>query len=156
MNPIAVTVTGTLGADPRSFNLHDGTAGVELRLALDLPPRTSGGREITRWVKVTAYGTLAGCTANSVHKGDRVTVTADDLLAESWISRQPSDDGTPRAGGQVHLRASDIAASMRFDTATTGRAARKAARAAAANGEPNDLEASEQADMKVIAGVTTS
>ncbi len=156
MNPIAITVTGTLGADPRSFSLHDGTAGVELRLAIDLPARSPGGREITRWVKVTAYGTLAGCTANSVRKGDRVTVTADDLLADAWISRQSNDDSTPRAAGQVHLRASDIAASMRFDTATTGRAARKAARAAAANGEQTDLDGSEQADMQVLSGVTTS
>jgi single-stranded DNA-binding protein len=89
MNPIAVTVTGTLGTDPRSFTLRDGTAGVELRLALDLPPRGETGREITRWVKVTAYGTMAACTARSVHKGDRLTVTADDLTAEAWIARDP-------------------------------------------------------------------
>jgi hypothetical protein len=32
-----------------------------------------GGKEITRWVKVTAYGLLAFRTAASVGKGDRVT-----------------------------------------------------------------------------------
>ena len=37
------------------------------------------------------------------------------------------------------LRAREIAASMAFDTLRTGYAARKAARLAAANGEPNDL-----------------
>jgi single-stranded DNA-binding protein len=155
MNPISVTVTGTLGTDPRSFALRDGTAGVELRLALDLPPRGENGREITRWVKVTAFGTLAACTARSVRKGDRVVVTADDFTAEAWIARDPGPDG-PQARGQVTLRAREIAVSMRFDTATTGRADRQAARAAAANGEPTDLDTGEQADMRVLSGVTTS
>jgi single-stranded DNA-binding protein len=155
MNPISVTVTGTLGTDPRSFALRDGTAGVELRLALDLPPRGENGREITRWVKVTAFGTLAACTARSVRKGDRVLVTADDFTAEAWIARDPGADG-PQARGQVTLRAREIAVSMRFDTATTGRADRLAARAAAANGEPTDLDTGEQAEMRVLSGVTTS
>ena len=52
------------------------------------------------------------------------------------------------------LRAREIAASMAFDTLRTGYAARKAARLAAANGQPSDLEASEQADMQVLSGVT--
>lgn len=148
MNPIAITVTGRLGEDPRTFTTRDSIPGVELRLALDLPPRGENGKEITRWVKVTAYGVLASRTAASVGKGDRVTVLADDFTAEAWVSR---DSGEAR--GQVVLRARDISASMAFDTLRTGYAARKAARAAAANGEPNDLPAGEQADMKVLGGV---
>lgn len=153
MNPISITVTGTLGIDPRSFALRDGTAGVELRLTLDLPPRGETCREITRWVKVTAYGTLAACTASSVRKSDRV-VTADDFTAEAWIARDPGPDG-PQAQGQITLRAREIAVS-RYDSATTGRADRRAARAAAANGEHSDLDSSEQADMRVLSGVTGS
>jgi hypothetical protein len=42
MNPISITVTGRLGDDPRTFTTRDGTDGVELRLALDLPARGSG------------------------------------------------------------------------------------------------------------------
>jgi single-stranded DNA-binding protein len=106
-------------------------------------------------VKVTAFGTLAACTARSVRKGDRVVVTADDFTAEAWIARDPGPDG-PQARGQMTLRAREIAVSMRFDTATTGRADRQAARAAAANGEPTDLDTGEQADMRVLSGVTTS
>ena len=135
MNPITVTVTGRLGDDPRSFTTHDGTAGVELRLAIDLPSRT--GDNITRWVKVSAYGLLATRTAESVRKGDRVTVIAEDLLAEAWLST--GDAHQPRA--RVTLRAREIAASMAFDTLRTGYAARKAARPAAANGQPTDLPA---------------
>ena len=150
MNPISITVAGTLGSDPREFTVRDNTPGVELRLALDLPPRTPGGEEFTRWVKVTAFGPLATHTAASVRKGDRVTVTADDFRADAW-----SDRNSGEARGQVVLLASDIAASMRRDTLVTGRADRMAARAAAAKGEPNDLPAGERADLKVLDGVTS-
>jgi single-stranded DNA-binding protein len=151
MNPIAITVTGRLGDDPRPFTTRDGTAGVELRLAVDLPSRVPGGDSSTRWVKVTAFGTLAARTAESVRKGDRVTVLADDLMAEAWAA---TGSGEPRA--RVALRAREIAASMAFDTVRTGFADRKAARLAAANGEPTDLPADEQAEARVLGGVTTS
>jgi single-stranded DNA-binding protein len=147
MNPISITVTGRLGDDPRSFTTRDGTAGVELRLAVEIPGR--GDQNITRWIKVVAFGLLAARTAESVGKGDRVMVTAEDLTAESWLS---TDAHQPRA--RISLRARDIAASMAFDDLRTGYAARKAARNAAANGQPNDLPASEQADAQVLAGVT--
>jgi len=150
MNPISVTVTGRLGDDPRTFSTRDGTDGVELRLALDLPARGTGDG-ITRWVKITAYGLLATRTAESVRKGDRVTVLADDLIAEAWAA---TGSGEPRA--RVTLRAREIAASMAFDSLRTNYAARKAARAAAANGEPNDLPAGEQAEVRVLRGVTTT
>ena len=139
MNPISITVTGRLGDDPRTFTTRDGTDGVELRLALDLPARGSGDG-ITRWVKVTAFGLLATRTASSVGKGDRVMVVADDLTAEAWTA---SGSGEPRA--RVTLRAREIAASMAFDTLRTGYVARKEARRAAASGEPSDLPAGEQA-----------
>ena len=150
MNPISITVTGRLGDDPRSFTTRDGTDGVELRLALDLPARGTG-EGITRWVKVTAFGVLASRTAESVGKGDRVTVVADDLVAEAWAA---NGSGEPRA--RVTLRAREIAASMAFDSLRTGYAARKAARLAAANGQPNDLPAGEQAEARVQRGVTTT
>jgi single-stranded DNA-binding protein len=149
MNPISITVTGRLGDDPRTFTTRDGTDGVELRLALDLPARGTGDG-ITRWVKVTAFGMLATRTAESVGKGDRVTVLADDLVAEAWTA---TGSGEPRA--RVTLRAREIAASMAFDSLRTGFAARKAARTAAANGEPNDLPANEQAEARVLRGVTS-
>jgi single-stranded DNA-binding protein len=149
MNPITITVTGRLGDDPRTFSTRDGSVGVELRLAIEIPSRIPGGNSLTRWVKVTAFGLLAERTANSVGKGDRVTVLADDLTAEAWVTND-----SPRA--RVSLRAREIAASMAFDTLRTGFAARKAARAAAANGQDSDLPAGEQAEAQVVSGVTTS
>src|ERR1700680_3202629 len=103
MNPISVTVTGRLGDDPRTFTTRDGTDGVELRLAIDIPARRAGD-SITRWVKVTAFRLLATRTAASVRKGDRVTVLADDLQAEAWAAK---GSGEPRAA--VALRAREIA-----------------------------------------------
>ena len=149
MNPIAITVTGRLGDDPRTFTTRDGTPGTELRLAIEVPGRT--GDNTTRWIKVTAFGVLASRTAESVRKGDRVTVLADDLTAETWLSND--DNPGPRA--RISLRARDIAASMAYDTLRTGYADRKAARTAAANGQPNNLPASEQADAQVLASLTS-
>ena len=149
MNPIQITITGRLGDDPRTFRTNDGTDGTELRLAVEVPGRN--GESITRWIKVTAYGLLATRTAESVRKGDRIIVTADDLVAETW---KTTDTGEPRA--RITLRARDIAASMARDNLRTGYAARKAARAAEANGEPTDLPAHEQAEAQVLAGITTT
>ena len=151
MNPISVTVTGRLGDDPRTFSTRDGSLGVELRLAIDIPSRIPGRDGLTRWVKVTAFGSLAERAAASVGKGDRVTVLADDLLAEAWAA-----NGTKEPRARISLRAREIAASMAFDTLHTGYAARKAAKAAAAGGQASDLPAGEQAEARVISGVTTS
>lgn len=148
MNPIQITVAGRLGDDPRSFSTRDGSAGVELRLAVEVPARD--GENITRWIKVTAFGNLAARTAESVRKGDRVIVQADDMIAEAWTT------DNKEARGRVTLRARDIAASMLRDGLRTGYEARKAARAAAANGEPTDLPVHEEAEARVLAGVTTS
>jgi single-stranded DNA-binding protein len=155
MNPVSITVTGRLGDDPRSFTTQSGP-GVELRLAVEVPRSSGSGDSITRWIKVTAFGVLAARTAESVRKGDRVTVTADDLMAEAWLSRPASPQDRPEARAGLKLRATDIAASMAFDSLRTGYAARKAQRLAAANGEPNDLPATEQAEMQVLGGVTAT
>ncbi|MGA2830195.1 MAG: single-stranded DNA-binding protein [Streptosporangiaceae bacterium] len=149
MNPIAITVTGRLGDDPRIFTTRDGITGIELRLAVEIPGRDN--QNLTRWIKVAAFGVLASRTAESVRKGDRVTVLADDLTVDTWLST--GDNPQPRA--RASLRARDIAASMAYDTLRTGYADRKAARTAAANGQPNDLPASEQADAQVLAGLTS-
>jgi single-stranded DNA-binding protein len=150
--PITATLTGRLGEDPRPFTTRDGTDGAELRLALDMPSRT-GGETYTKWVRVNAFGVLAARTAASVRKGDLVTITAHDVTADAWMSKD-KDKPEPRA--TLTFRATDIAASMRYDTLTTGRADRQAARAAAANGDATSLPAHEEAEARVLAGVTAS
>jgi single-strand DNA-binding protein len=141
---ITVTITGNLVDDPRSFSTRDGQAGCELRVAVDLPSRTGSGDGPTRYFKVVCFGVLATHAASSLRKGDRATVQGHDLLSEAWAS----DTGEPRS--KVSIRATEIAASLRYDTLTTGRAVRAASRAAA---RAEDADA--HAEAAVLAGVTT-
>jgi single-strand DNA-binding protein len=140
---ITVTVTGNLVDNPRSFSTRDGQAGCELRVAVDLPPLRGSGDGPTRYFKVVAFGVLASHAAESVRKGDRVTVQGHDLTSEAWVN----DAGEARS--KVAIKAIEIAASMRYDSLTTGRAVRAAARAA---GDGGDQDARHEA--AVLAGVT--
>jgi hypothetical protein len=83
---ITVTVTGNLADDPHTFRTSDGRAGCDLRLAIDLPPRGATGESQVRYVKAVAFGVLATHAAESVRKGDRVTIQGHDLTAEAWGS----------------------------------------------------------------------
>jgi single-strand DNA-binding protein len=143
---ITITITGTLANDPRPFTTSRGTAAVSLWLESSLPPR-GGGESVSRYMKILAFGTLASNVTESLHRGDRITIRGDDLRAETW-----EKDGQTRSC--VTVVAFDICPSLLRDTAVTGRAARRAAAQAAADGEPADLPAAAQADLKVLAGVT--
>lgn len=138
---ITVTVTGNLVDDPRSFSTRDGQAGCELRVAVDLPALRSTGDGPTRYFKVVAFGVLASHAAGSLRKGDRVTVQGHDLVSEAWTN----DAGEPRS--KVTIKAVEIAASLRYDSLTTGRATRAAARA-----QGSDQDA--RAEAALLAGVT--
>jgi single-strand DNA-binding protein len=144
---ISITVTGVLAHDPRPFTTKRGTAAVSLWLESSLPPRSGGGDSISRYMKILAFGTLASNVTESLHRGDRVTVRGDDLRAEAW-----EKDGQTRSCPVV--TATDICPSLLRDTALLGSTARRAATQAAADGQPTDLPAAEQADLRVLAGVT--
>ncbi len=127
MYPIQIKVTDRLGDEPRIFSTRDGGDGVELRLAADIPARN--GDNVTRWVKVTAYGLLATRTVESVGPQGRPRHRPGRRLRPGDLARHR------QRRARITLRAREIAASMAFDTLRTNYAARKAARAAAANGE---------------------
>lgn len=89
---IQVTVTGNLGADPKSFGKSIDAPACSFRVGVT--PRYFDGnlrrwrdRETT-WVGVRAYRTLASNVLNSLHKGDPVIVTGT-LQTERW--RKPGD-----------------------------------------------------------------
>jgi single-strand DNA-binding protein len=136
---ITVTVTGNLTDDPHTFQTRDSTTGCELRVAVNLPSRTGTGNDITRYLKVVTFGVLAIHAAESVRKGDRVTICGHDLTSEAWLS---TTDGQPKS--KVAIRATELAVSLRYDRATTGRAAQRAA--------GRQLHA----DAAVLNGVTTA
>ena len=77
-----------------------------------------------------------------MRKGDRVTIQGHDLTSEAWLG---TSDGQPKS--KVAIRATEIAVSLRYDHATTGRAARAAQRA-------NDPQA--HAGAAVLNGVTAA
>ena len=152
MNPISITVTGRLGDDPRTFTTRDGTDGVELRLALDLPARGTGGDGITRWVKVTAFGLLADPHRRVGPQG----------RPGHRPGRRPDRRGVgraPAAASRARGSACGPGRSPRRWPSTACAPATPPARPpapAAANGEPNDLPAGEQAEVRVLRGVTTT
>ena len=114
---IDVTISGNLAADTRLTFLPDGTPVCQFRVLVNRPPVTIRGERVQpapRPFTVVAFGDLASHAHESLRRGDRVTVRSGDLYAEAWSHR---DTGAPMA--QAKLRASEIALSVRFRTATS-------------------------------------
>ena len=137
MDSINITVTGQLGGDPKHGTTRNGKAWASFSLAADVPARGRGGeREYqTRWYKVWCYDLLAEHVAESLAKGDRVTVRADDVTCNAWIPDGPGQQ--PR--GQTELKAYEVSLSLRFSNAVAVRAPRAdevPADAAPADGDP--------------------
>jgi single-strand DNA-binding protein len=146
MERLGITITGRLGSDPRPGETSNGIPKVTLSVAVEPRSQQDGP---TRWFSVTAYRHLATHVAESLRKGDMVIVKADDINAWTW-----TDDRTKETRVGLGLTAYDIAASMRFDTLTTGAAGRKAAQAEAEASGAVAVNAEERADLEVLAGVT--
>ncbi|KFI56102.1 single-stranded DNA-binding protein [Bifidobacterium callitrichos] len=96
---IQVTVTGNLGADPRSFSKNIDAPACSFRIGVTPRFYDSGlgqwrDRETT-WVGVRAYRTLASNILGSLHKGDPVIVTGT-LHSERWRKEgEQTDRFTP-------------------------------------------------------------
>jgi len=122
VDSINITVTGRLGADPRQGTTKAGKPWASFTVAADVPMRNGNGdREYeTRWYQVWCHGPLAEHVAESLAKGDRVTVRADDVTCRTWTEDAPGH----RARGQVELKAYDVSLSLRFDNAVAVRANR--------------------------------
>jgi single-strand DNA-binding protein len=125
---ISVTVSGRIGDAPKYGTTKNGKPMASFSLAAEIPSRIPGGDAETRWYKVWTFGALASHIADSLVKGDRVTVRADDITYRVWTD--DSSEARPRA--QVELKAYDVAASMRFDNLVTMRASRNGAGAGGA------------------------
>jgi single-stranded DNA-binding protein len=158
VDSVSITVTGRLGDSPAKGTTRSSTVWASFSLAVDVPSRNSGGdREYeTRWYKVWVYGALAEHVASSLVKGDRVTVRADDLNCRAWTEDSPEH----KARAQAELKAYDVAASMRFETLVTARAARSTGTPAGSPQPEQDpwADASQptppQQVPEVLAGVT--
>ena len=69
----------------------------------DLPPT---------WIKVSVWRKYADIVAQYVKKGDRVTVTAENLKASAW----QAEDGELRTGLEVSARRVDFSGNKRRET----------------------------------------
>jgi single-strand DNA-binding protein len=158
VDSINITITGRLGADPRQGTTKAGKPWASFTLAADVPVRNgSGEREYeTRWYQVWCHGPLAEHAAESLTKGDRVTVRADDVSCRTWTEDAPGH----RARGQVELKAYDVALSLRFAGGVAVRTPRGEASAASTDAggtDPwadGDQVAATPDVPEVLAGVT--
>ena len=93
MNEPQITLTGNLAFDPKLRFTANGNAVADLRIATT--PRKRVGEEWvdgeTLWFDVSVWKQFAENVAQSLHKGDRVTVSG--RLAQSTFTRE---DGTEK------------------------------------------------------------
>ena len=124
MSANAVTITGNITADPELRALPSGTPVATFTVA-DTPrhqdPNSGDWKDgETLFQRVTAWNDLATNAAESLHRGDHVTITGR-LVSKSY---------TPEGGDKrtyTEIRADDVAVSLRYATATLTRNARKTA-----------------------------
>jgi single-stranded DNA-binding protein len=136
VDSINITVTGRLGADPRQGTTKAGKPWASFTVAADVPMRNGNGdREYdTRWYQVWCHGPLAEHVAESLVKGDRVTVRADDVNCRTWTEDAPGH----RARGQVELKAYDVSLSLRFANGVAVRPTRAEGAAAPSDSDGTD------------------
>ena len=76
-----------------------------------MPLRVSACRTAEPPTKVVTFGVLAIHAAESVRKGDRVTIQGHDLTSEAWLG---TGDGQPKINKVVSRADSAFGASGRF------------------------------------------
>ena len=113
-----VTVAGNVTRDPELRFLANGTATLELGVAVNRRwqnPTSEEWEESTSFFAVVCWADLAQHVAESVGRGSRVVVTGR-LEERRWESK-----GHTRS--KIELVADDVALSLRFVTATASRPA---------------------------------
>src|SRR3954469_7249622 len=128
-----VTITGNLTDDPELKFTPQGTAVANFRIAVTTRVRDgeSWRDGDTSFFRVNAWRDLAEHVGDSLSKGDR-TVVIGRLRSRSWETA----DGEKRS--VTEIEADEVAASLRWATATVERVGRRSTAAAAANGSGNE------------------
>jgi single-strand DNA-binding protein len=89
-------VVGRVGSDPTHGTSASGVSWAAFPVAYDY---SSNGSARTQWVRVAAFGRLAGIAAQYVQKGRLVAVIGQPLLQE-WVGQ----DGQQRATLEIIAR----------------------------------------------------
>lgn len=114
------TIIGNLVRDPEVRFTGSGQAVANFSVADNRRWQDRASQEwqeSTTYVDVVAWGPLGEHIAQSLHRGDRVTVTGR-LDQRSW----QTDQGDKRS--KLEITASDVAASLRFATLVVTKAER--------------------------------
>ena len=111
------TITGNLAADPELRYTPSGKAIVKFVVISNdrrRDPQTGQWADGQRTdVRVTAWDTLAENTAESLHKGARVTVTGHRVEAHAWIG-----ESDRAAHAVLELTADEVQVGLRWHTVT--------------------------------------
>ena len=110
-----LTITGNMVNDPELRFTPNNLAVCEFRMAWNL--RKQNGDEESMFFNVTCWRSLAENVAESLGKGDRITVTGR-LNWRSW----ETDDGQKRQ--VVDIQAEEVGVSLRWATAEVSRNSR--------------------------------
>jgi single-strand DNA-binding protein len=117
------TITGNLAADPELRYTPSGTAVVKfVVISNDRHRDTRSGQWVDgqqTGVRVTAWEALAENTAESLHKGSRVTVTGHRVEAHAWIG-----DSDQAAHAALELTADEVQVGLRWHTVTAQKTTR--------------------------------
>lgn len=116
-----ITIIGNLTREPELRFTPAGQAVAHFSVAENRRYQASGSQEwteATSFFHCAAWGDLAEHTAQSLAKGDRVTVTGR-IETRSW----ENDQGEKRS--KLEVTATDVSASLRFATVTVSKAERK-------------------------------
>jgi single-strand DNA-binding protein len=107
-----ITIIGNLTRDPELKFLDSNTV-VKLSVAVNRKTKGRDGEwnETTSYFNVSAFGSLAENSADSLHKGNRIIVTGR-LEQRSW----DKEDGTK--GTAIELIAEAVGPDLRFNNAS--------------------------------------
>ena len=96
MRGIETAFWGTLGRDPELKTSRAGNAYASLNVAVTVGKDDTSGKDVTQWVRVTAFGETAERIAAQAEKGARVYVEGS-LTLNHWQAA----DGEKRTDLQV-------------------------------------------------------
>ena len=104
--------SGNVGSEPEMIFTASGDpiAVTTFSVAINNGKTADGQDREPTWVRVTVWRGLAEVVAKYVQKGDKVTVTANQIKAGAWIDKQ---SGQARASIEVTAREVDFGGNRR-------------------------------------------
>jgi len=115
-----LTFTGNVGNDPEMKYTSNGDplAVTTFSVAINNGKTADGQDRQPTWVRVTVWRGLAEIVAQYVKKGDKVTITANQIKANAWTDKQ---SGEARASIEVTAREVDFSGNRREERSGNGR-----------------------------------